>query len=551
MKRLYAHALRCAKPDCSRPLYKQNNDTGDLVLNSRVAHIHARQPGGPRWIEMSEEDNRADSNLLLLCIEHSYEIDEFPDSFPANLLREWKRAQLDEYERAQRGWPVSDVEAGRVLEASSQAVEHHHAGAVLGVVRTAQRLALGARNARRGPAARAADWRGTRARARAGFTAWDKHGNSVHVEPSRHETEQHRAALVAALRDAAEALTPLADEVKVELAAVEASRPAIKPWCDWTLHAVDEVVAASSTWPGPPELEDDDRLNLALGGLNAASDALSAAWRGESTAPLPPPPPSDPEPPEPTDPLQDHRALLDRARPYARVDHRPYDAALRADLATAAEQAASIPPVVSALGIGLSATCALAAAVAANADDDELAALMERDAGRRPLSAAVLLLAETARAAEKRGRAIQQEQAEATLAALWGSIDWSDPSSWDDDDANVHAVLWAGSRITSPEEVREQLSHAVTQRPDIVLAIVKSCAEWVEDRDSYDWTFRGIRRRYRELPPWFPTQAVAAAITSVAPNAASVAVDEFGETDDDDVESLLAQVLHLAGATSP
>lgn len=142
VKRLYAHAFRCAKPDCPRPLYKQNNDTGDLVLNSRVAHIHARQPGGPRWIEMSEEDNRADANLLLLCIEHSYEIDEFPGSYSADLLREWKQAQVDEYARAQRGWPLNDADAGRVLEASSLVDEHHHAGAVLGVVRTAKRLAL-------------------------------------------------------------------------------------------------------------------------------------------------------------------------------------------------------------------------------------------------------------------------------------------------------------------------------------------------------------------------------------------------------------------------
>ena len=88
--------------DCSRPLYKQDNDTGDLALNSRVAHIHARRPGGPRWIEMHPEDNRADANLLLLCIEHSYEVDELPDLYPAELLREWKQAQLDEHEQAQR-----------------------------------------------------------------------------------------------------------------------------------------------------------------------------------------------------------------------------------------------------------------------------------------------------------------------------------------------------------------------------------------------------------------------------------------------------------------
>jgi hypothetical protein len=547
VKRLYAHAFRCANPDCSRPLYTQNNDTGDLVLNSRVAHIHARQPGGPRWIEMPEEDNRADANLVLLCIEHSYEIDEFPDSFPADLLRDWKQAQLDEYGRAQRSWPLSDADAGRVLEASSRAIEHHHAGAVLGVVRTAQRLALATPKARRGPAARAADWRTARARARRAFTGWDEDGNSVYAEPSRHETEQLRAALIAALVEACEILTPLTEDVKVELAAVEATRPAIKPWSGWVSRAVEEVVAASSTWPSPPGLEDDGRLDAAVSGLAAATEALTAAWRDESAAPSPPPLAPEPGPtPVRRDLLREHRELLERARPYTRVDHRPYDAALRADLAAAAERAATIPPVPTALGVGLSATCGLAAAVAANADDHELATLMEQDAQRRPISAAVVLLEETARVAEKRGRLTVQDQAKAVLAGLWDSIDWSDPDMWDDEDKNLHVAPWAGSRVTSPEEVKERLSNAVTLRPEIVPDLVKACAGWEERRDSYDWSMRGFQRRYSALPPWFPIESVVAAIPSIAPSAASVAMDAFGETVKDDTESLLAQVLHLA-----
>jgi hypothetical protein len=50
---------------------------------------------------------------------------------------------------------------------------------------------------------------------------------------------------------------------------------------------------------------------------------------------------------------------------------------------------------------------------------------------------------------------------------------------------------------------------------------------------------RGHRRRYRQLPPWFPLQAVVKAAASATP----VTVDQFGETASDDAESLLAQVL--------
>jgi hypothetical protein len=350
VKRLYARAFRCARPECSRPLYKQDNDTGDLALNSRVAHIHARRPGGPRWIEMPTDDNRADSNLLLLCIEHSYEVDELPDLYPAELLREWKQAQLEEHEHAQRGWPLTDADAGRVLEASSWAVEHHHAGAVLGAIRAAECLALAARGARREPAARAASWRAARAVARTAFTAWDQDGNALHAEPSRHETEQHKAGLSAALDDACEALTPLADEAKVELAAVWASRPAVEPWTAWASRAVDEVVAASSTRSSPLRRPGPARRGLKTTTGSATPWSGSRRPRtgslrcGGMTRPCPPPEPDPGPPPVLHDPLQDHQALLDRARPYARVNHRPYDAALRAELAAAAEQAAGIRP---------------------------------------------------------------------------------------------------------------------------------------------------------------------------------------------------------------
>jgi hypothetical protein len=228
------------------------------------------------------------------------------------------------------------------------------------------------------------------------------------------------------------------------------------------------------------------------------------------------------------------------------VDHRPYDAALRAELAAAAELAAGIPPVPSALALDLSATCRLAAAVASNADDDELAALAEQDARRRPLSAAVLLLAEAAGAAENRGRPVPQERAEGALAALCDSVDWSDPGMWDSDDANGHSALWAVARITSPQHVKECLSQALAQRHDLVLPLVAACAGWVETLDPDDSRVLGFRRRYRELPAWFPIEAVVAAAASTAQDAASVAVDAFGETDGDDAESLLAQVLWLA-----
>jgi hypothetical protein len=107
-------------------------------------------------------------------------------------------------------------------------------------------------------------------------------------------------------------------------------------------------------------------------------------------------------------------------------------------------------------------------------------------------------------------------------------------------------MFWVGSRITSLEHVKERLSQSLAQRPDVVLPLVAVCAGWEERRDFDDWRLLGFRRRYRELPAWFPVQAVVEAAASTAPNAASVSVDTFGETDGDDAESLLAQVLWLS-----
>ncbi|KAB7746560.1 hypothetical protein GA707_03495 [Nostocoides sp. F2B08] len=493
---------------------------------------------------MTSNENRAEANLVLLCIEHSYEVDDRPDRYPADLLRQWKQAQLDEYEQAQSGWPITDTEAGRALEASAQAAEHHHAGAVIGVVRAVERFSLAARQARSGPAASAAAWRAARARARGASIMTDLDGNRVYAEPSRQETNHHMNEIRTALASAVESIRPLANEAKVETAAARASRPAVGPWSDWVIRAVDEVLAASSGWPGPPGFEDDDRLEDALHALAIATDAFAAYWRGGSEVPSPPQLEPKAEPlAAPPDPLQDHRALLERARPWARVDHRPFDPKLRCELAAAAQAAASIPPVPSALAIGLSATAQLAAAVAGNATDEELALLAEEDSQRRPLSTAVHLLTESIRMAERRERGAPQQSADAVLSALWETVDWSDPGVYDEDDANGHSMFWLGSRITSPEDVRGKLASALGQRPDLLLALVAACAPWTELLDSDTWETTGFQRRYGELPPWFPVEAVVAAAATVQTGAQDIPVDDFGETYADDPESLLAQVL--------
>lgn len=234
---------------------------------------------------------------------------------------------------------------------------------------------------------------------------------------------------------------------------------------------------------------------------------------------------------------------MERARPYARVDHRSFDSQLRSELAIAAERAASIPPVLSTLAIGLSTTAGLAAAVAGNATDDEFALLAEQDSQRRPLSSAVHLIAEGNRMAGKRGREAAQVSTATALTSLWNGVDWSDPGVYDEDDANGHSMFWLGSHFTSPENVRKELASALGHNPEFLLPLVAACAPWTEFADSDDWQTTACQRRYRDLPPWFPVEAVEEAAAAGETRAHTIRVDDFGDTDADDLESLLAQVL--------
>ncbi|MFF3467624.1 hypothetical protein [Streptomyces sp. NPDC002619] len=121
VKELYASAMTCGSPQCGQPLYRQSTTAEKRILNSRVAHIHARSEGGARWDPaMSSEENRAFGNLILLCEAHHSEVDGVPEFFPAELLRSWKQKQVQEHDRA-LGFVLTDAEVAEVSATSFDA----------------------------------------------------------------------------------------------------------------------------------------------------------------------------------------------------------------------------------------------------------------------------------------------------------------------------------------------------------------------------------------------------------------------------------------------
>lgn len=60
---------QCAYPNCERPMYKNE------ILIGQICHIEDAKPGG-RWNKSrSNEENRQEENLVLMCYEHHRETD--------------------------------------------------------------------------------------------------------------------------------------------------------------------------------------------------------------------------------------------------------------------------------------------------------------------------------------------------------------------------------------------------------------------------------------------------------------------------------------------
>ena len=531
VRQLYGSAFRCAHPECSRPLYKLSDDTGDRVLNSRVAHIHARRQGGPRWLDMPAEENRAFDNLVLLCIEHSYEIDETPDSFPAEMLREWKTAQIAEYDRLQRNWPISDDEATEVLVAS-ESFDALHAPSTVELARRVEALRLVAERTRGVTRSWARRWQQLREQTRRSFNVWDDDGNPVYLEPSEMEARPMREGIQSALAAALDEVGPAAEAARIELAAVRVTGRQVAPWCDALERAITGLINTASTWTGRSDPASDTAFDDALGELQRSVTDLVRASRGEQVE-VPEPPPAASEP-EKVDPLAEHRKLLDEARPFHRVRHRPYDPELRERVAGATTLAAAIPPTPHFLAIGLDTTAALAIAVAGNATEDEQLDLIKRDRQRLPICAAAALLQEASRSGEEQDApAIAASE---NLRRLWSETDWVSAASWVGNDVNGQSMMWAFAHATSDAEVHDRLAHALETAPQLLTSLVVSCAGWVEQLDSQTWNLIGFDRTYRELPPWLPVKVIRTLAADV------LALDE-GLDDADALNALLRHAL--------
>jgi hypothetical protein len=497
-----------------------NNDTGETVLNSQVSHICARSEGGPRWDpQMSEKENRSASNLIPMCLEHAREIDVTPEHYPVDLLHEWKRAQIEEHVKVQKGWPLTDEEAQQVIEASFGPADYGVATAAASSVTAAARavghLVETARQQRQLPFEAASAWHAMRSRVQRSLPRpWNSVTGELlpPIEPSRMETMPYQQTLDAALQQVVETLRPLVATLVAELHAVRAAVPHVGRWCDWVETAAGMVLAASGRWPGRPPQDDDGLLAGVVAELLRASTALSAAWQGQ---PGEQPPEPTPLPPEPVETeaerlAREHSELLEQARPWARVDTRPYDPDLYRALVETARFALDLPALPMHLPIDLTSTTRLAAYVARNADDATFSASIDDAGMQQPLAIAVSLLQALMFMAEKSQRPDLEERAQAHAMRLLRDTEWADPAVWVDNKFHMRRLLaWAAS-VSTDAEVRESIAAALAREPNLLDLILIGVSQQSEQYDSGDWSrLLGINVYIEDLPAWFPTSAVA------------------------------------------
>lgn len=516
VKQLYGSAFRCAEPSCQRPLYRVHEDTGDLILNSRVAHIHARRRNGPRWTQMSADENRAASNLLLLCIEHSYAVDDptLEREYPADLLRGWKAEQLAEYQALQRSWPLTDEEAAEAAAASFGGLQVH-TELRIAIARAVGEVAVVARRTRSEPARAVAAWRRASEQANATAFAYDSNGERLTLELPRRQTQEHTSAVIGALAQAQAGVAGPADHLRVEIAVALVERPELLPWLEQLRRALASVEQAVGRWPEPPPFSDDGFLEGCIDEMEGSLGALARRWLGDTSVPVPLEPDPEPEPIEPDQVrlLREHDELLDRARPHARVDHREPDLELFEALVETLAVAVTMPPTVTNLPRGLNATSRLAVATIKNADADVWQAAVERCASVEPLAGAVHLARALALASEERGDHALSSEAKAVALGRLADTDWASPSVWADNLPEIRSCLAVAASELGADAVRVWISNALASNPGLIEYVVIGCSNVIEHVDFDDFNVREVANRYDDdVPEWFPLDHVAQAL---------------------------------------
>jgi hypothetical protein len=89
----------CQNPSCARYLFADGCD----IDFAEMAHVIPASARGPRHApvdELSEDQRAHPDNIAVLCASCHSTVDKAPDSYPAELIRQWKQRHRDLLKRA-------------------------------------------------------------------------------------------------------------------------------------------------------------------------------------------------------------------------------------------------------------------------------------------------------------------------------------------------------------------------------------------------------------------------------------------------------------------
>ena len=93
MKILFAlSGNKCAYPECENTVIEPSTEKSDAIVFARICHIYAISVNGPRGkIGLTSAELNSPDNLILLCPNHHTVVDGQHETYPAKMLKEWKR----------------------------------------------------------------------------------------------------------------------------------------------------------------------------------------------------------------------------------------------------------------------------------------------------------------------------------------------------------------------------------------------------------------------------------------------------------------------------
>ena len=88
---------QCAHPECTTTLIESSSGESDAIVTGHICHIYAVSKVGPRGKSgFTQEDLNSPENLILLCPNHHALVDGQPETYPAEMLKEWKETHESE-----------------------------------------------------------------------------------------------------------------------------------------------------------------------------------------------------------------------------------------------------------------------------------------------------------------------------------------------------------------------------------------------------------------------------------------------------------------------